>query len=94
MAKKRKTRQQKMVTATRRTEAIKHDTLPHQSITYTLPSHHSPHMTSTISTSRAHATHAAHAYDYVTHDLRKTAFITSSIILAQLILFFILNSIR
>lgn len=85
MAKHRKTRQEKIL-ADHRHILYHLDTAPAQVV---LPSEKKTQYRLNPPASKTHAI----SYSYVIRDIKKTSFITVSIILAQIILFFILNRI-
>ena len=85
MAKHRKTRQEKLV-ADQRHISYHLDTTPAQ---VSLPSEKKTQFQLDFPTSKTHAI----SYSYVLGDIKKTSFITLSIILTQIILFIILNRI-
>ncbi len=85
MAKHRKTRQEKIL-ADHRHISYHLDTIPAQ---VSLPSEKKTQLHLDPPTSKTHAI----SYSYVLGDIKKTSFITASIIIAQIILLFILDRI-
>src|SRR4051812_26734118 len=89
MSKKRKTREQKIASSQRREQLFSQiSSQPSSSVTYTLPTS----ITTPLRTIPAHhSTHSSHDYSYVTHDMRNTFYVTSALLLLNVVIYFLMK---
>lgn len=98
MAKKKKTRKQKILADTKRKQIISSEkevaSSSHEISPNELPqtSKYIFRIKEAGKLKPVRAIATTHDYTHLTHDLKKTAILTSSIVIAQLVLYFILNA--
>lgn len=91
MAKKRKTRQQKIMADRRQMSPQLHKPSPSLPVFQEAIEAASPVQNPVSKPEKSHVSLTTKEYDYVRHDLIKTGSVTGAIILAELVLFFVLR---